>query len=413
MIILLLFAQVDSLSMDQAIDQLLAQSPAYYEAKVSLEKSRILFYQTLSSLLPTISTTASYTRTKVSDTETSMYSGVLNLNQPLFDLDILSSVFVSGRQIKGSRIVYKSAIAGLLLKLKTAYYGLINARELLNSSEVTIERAEKNLELVKIKYELGAASKLEMLQGEVFYLSALQDRAKAKTLEITAQEELKLVIGLDNDIYLTDTLVPPDSTEFPSLDSLFTILESVNYNIQIAQEMRNAAKLDLVSSYLKFLPKVSFFYGYTYTSDSLVFDFQHVRDNATRNYGISMSFPIFEIKSLIFNHLNAKKEFQLKELEKKRILLETEKSLKTTYFALRESYDRLQFAHKAFDAANEASVIAREQYALGLVSFLEFLTSEKDLYEAKMSYQSSLSDFYIQRASLSYLLGELSFNKER
>ena len=413
MIILLLFAQVDSLSMDQAIDQLLAKSPAYYEAKVSLEKSRILFYQTLSSLLPTMSATASYTRTKVSDIETSMYSGMLSLNQPLFDLEILSSVFVSGRQIKGSTILYKSEIAGLLLKLKIAYYSLINARELLNSSKVTIERAEKNLELVKTKYELGAASKLEMLQGEVFYLSALQDRAKAKTLEITAQEELKLVIGMDNDIYLTDTLVPPDSTEFPSLDSLFTILESVNYNIQIAQEMRNAAKLNLVSSYLKFLPKVSFFYGYTYSSDSLVFDFQHVRDNAARNYGISMSFPVFEIKSLIFNYLNAKKEFQLKELEKERILLETEKSLKTTYFTLYESYDRLQFAHKAFDAANEASVIAREQYALGLVSFLEFLTSEKDLYEAKMSYKSSLSEFYIQRASLSYLLGELSFDKER
>ena len=342
-----------------------------------------------------------------------MYSGTLNLNQPLFDLDILSSVFVSGRQLKGSRILYKSEIAGLLLKLKTAYYGLINARELLNSSEVTIERAKANLELVKTKYELGAASKLEMLQGEVFYLSAMQDRARDKTLEITAQEDLKLVMGMDNDIYLTDTLVPPDSIEFPSLDSLFTILESVNYNIQIAQEMRSAAKLNLVSSYLKFLPRVSFFYGYTYSSDSLVFDFQHVRDNAARNYGISMSFPIFEIKSLIFNHLNAKKEFQLKELEKERILLETEKSLKTTYFTLHESYDRLQFARKAFDAANEASSIAREQYALGLVSFLEFLTSEKDLYEAKMSYKSSLSEFYIQRASLSYLLGELSFDKER
>ncbi len=413
MIILLLFIQIDSLSMDQAIDQLLAQSPAYYEAGVSLEKSRILFYQTLSSLLPTISSTAQYTRTEINNVETSMYSGTLNLNQPLFDLDIISSVFVSGRQIKGSRILYKSEIAGLLLKLKTAYYGLINARELLNSSEVTIERAEKNLELVKTKYELGAASKLEMLQGEVFYLSALQDRARAKTLEITAQEELKLVIGTDNDIYLTDTLVPPDSIEFPSLDSLFTILESVNYNIQIAKEMRSAARLNLVSSYLKFLPRVSFFYGYTYSSDSLVFDFQHVRDNAARNYGISMSFPIFEIKSLIFNHLNAKKEFQLKELEKERILLETEKFLKTTYFALHESYDRLQFARKAFDAANEASSIAREQYALGLVSFLEFLTSEKDLYEAKMSYKSSLSEFYIQRASLSYLLGELSFDKER
>ena len=61
MIIFLLFAQVDSLSLDRAIDLAFSNSPVYYESKISLDKSRILFYQTLSNLLPTISANASYT----------------------------------------------------------------------------------------------------------------------------------------------------------------------------------------------------------------------------------------------------------------------------------------------------------------------------------------------------------------
>jgi outer membrane protein TolC len=408
MIVFLIFLQIDSLSLNEAIDMAFGQSPQYFEAKIAFEQSRILYYQSLANLLPTISASGTYTNSEYQGIETSGYTGNIQLNQPLFDLDILSSVFISNRQQKGSQIQRDAEIAGLILRLKTAYFNLINARALLNSSEIAIERAQQNLELIETKYELGAASKLEMLQGEVFHLSALQDRAKARTLEISAHEELKSILGIRDNIISMDTLTVPDSTAFITLDSMYLLLTSANYNIRLAREMKNAARLDLVASYFKFLPRVSFFYGYSYYSDSLLFDFQHFRDNATRNYGISVSFPIFEIKSLIFNHLNAKKELALREHEQKRIFLEAEKNLRNAYYALQESYERIQFAGKSYDAANEASVIAREQYALGVISFLEFLAAEKDLYEAKVSFKSALSDYYIERANLSYLLGSLS-----
>lgn len=413
MIIFFLVAHVDSLSLNQTIDMVLDNSPSYYESRLTLSKSRILFYQTLSTLLPTVATTGTYTRSEISGIKTDTYSGSMNLSVPLFDLDVISAIIVSGRQLKGNKIQHKSDIANLILRLKIAYYNLANAQELLRSSEIAIKRAEENLKLIQTKYDLGAASRLEMLQGEVFHLRALQDRAKANTLHITAKEEIKSVLGIKNDIYPTDTLLAPEEVEFPSIDSLMEILDEVNYTIQITQELRNVAHMELVASYLSFLPKVSFFYGYNYSADSFVFDFEHFKDSATRNYGISVSFPIFEIKSLIFNYLNAKKELQIREFAKKRVLLETGKSLRTTYYKLREAHERIRFAEKSLDAATEATTIAKEQYALGTISFLDFLTAEKDFYEAKVSYTSALSDFYIEKANLSYFLGELTFNKER
>ncbi|MCK4250111.1 TolC family protein [candidate division WOR-3 bacterium] len=413
MILFLFLAQVDSLSMDKAIDIAFSNSPSYYESKISLDKSRILYYQTLANLLPTVSVTGTYTKTEDSGLFTNPYSGSANLSVPIFDLDVIASIFIGGRQLKGTKIQHRADISALILSLKTAYYNLINARELLGSSEIAIKRARENLKLIETKYSLGAASKLEMLQGEVFELRALQDRAKARTLQAIAQEELKSILGITNDIFPTDTLIAPDSTDFPSLDFLVLILEEVNYNVQITKELRDVAKLDLIASYVSFLPKISFFYGYTYSSDSLIFDFQHFKDNSTKNYGINVSFPIFEIKSLIFNYLNAKKELQLKEFTKKRVILETKKSLRTNYYALREAHERLHFARKSLDAATEASTIAKEQYALGVISFLDFLTTEKSLYESRVAYISALSDFYTQRVNLSYFLGELSFNKER
>lgn len=412
MLILFLFFQIDSLSLDEAIERIFVASPAYYESKVTLEKSRIFFYQAFSNLLPTLSASGQYSKTEFQGVESSGYSGSLTLTQPLFDLDIFSSVLVSHRQMKGSIIQHQANVANLMLRLKTAYFSLINAKELLHSADIAIKRAEENLKLISTKYELGAASRLEMLQGEVFQLRALEDRARAKTLYITSQEELKSILGSSHDIFPTDSLTPPDSVVLPSLDSMIVILEKVNYAIQIARELRTVAKLDLLASYFAFLPRLSFFYGYTYSADSFIFDFQHFQDNSSKNYGISVTFPLFEIKSLIFRYLNAKKEVQKQEYAKQQVLLETKKSLRASYYALSEAQERVRFAERSLEAADEAAIIAREQYALGLITFLDFLTAEKDMYEARVSYTSALSDFYTQKANLSYFLGNMIIKKE-
>jgi outer membrane protein TolC len=87
--------------------------------------------------------------------------------------------------------------------------------------------------------------------------------------------------------------------------------------------------------------------------------------------------------------------------------------LSTSYYLLLEAYEQLGYANKSYDAATEAAAIAREQYALGVVSFLDLLVSENALFDARVTYTSSLSEFYVQRANLSYLLGEFSFNREQ
>jgi outer membrane protein len=399
--------------MNQAIDRALANSPIYGESRVSLDKSRIQFYQVLAELLPTAYVTGTYTKSEYQGFTTSGYDGSLQLSMPVFDLDIISAIFVARGEMKGSAIQHDADVSNLILRIKTAYYNLINALELLESAEVTIERAQENLKLVEAKYELGAASRLEFLQGEVFYLNAQQDKSRARTLEISAQEELKSLIGTVEDIYPTDALVAPEFTALPDLDTLTKVLYNVNYEVRLARELRSISKVNLISSYLAFLPRISLFYGYNVASDSFVFDFQYYRDNAVKNYGVSVSFPIFEIKNLIFKYLNAKKDLERSKYAQRRAELETEKALRTTYYLLRESLDKLELARKSLDAADEAAIISREQYALGITSFLDFLTSEKAIYDARVSYTSALSDYYIQQATFSYLLGTLTLNKEQ
>lgn len=403
---------IDSLSLEQVIDSAFARSPAYYESKLSLDKARLSYYQALSDLLPTFSSTATYTHRTYHDIANETYTGTLTLNQPLLDLDIISSALITRKTLTGTRLQHEAEVAQLLLRLKTGYYNLINAYELLTSSEIAIKRAQENLKLIQAKYELGAASRLEKLQGEVFLLRAQSDHVQARKLLVTANEDLKAIIGSTRDIYPTDSLFSPDSISFPSLDSLTVVLSEVNYAILIAQQTRSAAYHDVIASYLALLPRVSFFYGYAYSSDSLIFDFQYIEDNTSVNYGINVSIPIFELKTLFFRNLKARKELKKQRYAEQRIMYETQKSLRTTYASLLEAYEKVQLSTKSLDAADEAASIAKEQYTLGLISFLDYVSSEKDLYEARVSYTSALSDFHVERATLSYLLASLSYVKE-
>jgi multidrug efflux system outer membrane protein len=415
MLMLMLCLQIDSLSLDQALARGLNVSPAYQESKVTLDKSRIAFFQSLCTLLPTVSTTGSYTMTEYPNAPTGpteRYSTNMNFSMPLFDLDVLGSILVSGLTWKSNRIQHRSDLTNLILQIKSAYYGLANARELLRYSDIAIHRSDENLTLIKTKFELGAASRLDLLQAEVLYLQTRQVKARTKTQEITAQEQLKSLLGQTRDVYPMDTLAVPQNLTFPPLDSLVENLDRVNYNLRLAREIERAAKINLVTAYLAFLPRVSGFYGFSTSSESLHTDLGWYPDNATKNWGISVSFPIFEIKGLVFKWLNARKDYQLKKLSRQQTVLETVKALRTTYYGLQESYENLQLSQRSYEAATEAANIAQEQYRLGALSLINWLKVEGDMYTSKTAYSLALSEFFVQQLNFSYLLGETTFNKE-
>ncbi len=412
-LILVLITQIDTLTLEQAIDIGLSKSPIYLESRETLAKSRIQFYKALSYLLPTTSTTGSWTKSEYNNITTERYSGSINLSMPVFDLDVISSIVVAKGTERGSAIQHNQEISNLILNIKKSYYSLITANELLNASEKALKRAMENKKLVETKYELGSASRLELLQAEVFYLQILQNNSQAKTLETQAQQELKALLNISNEIYPKDSFIIPDTFMLPSLDSLKQILIKANLSIKLAREMAGLAKANLWLSTFAFLPRISIFYGFNTTLDSFSLNFDYLKDNATKNYGININFPIFEIKTLIFNYLSAKKDMKIKRYSLEKAQLESEKALYLSYYGFTESIDKLRFAKKSLELAGEAIMLAREQYNLGMISLLDLLRTEEDFYNARVSLVQALNGYYLQQSNLSYLLGKITIEEQK
>ncbi len=412
-ILIVLILQVDTLSLNEVIDIGLRQSPTYLESRENLAKSRVQSFKALSCLLPTTSTTGSWTKSEYQSFTTECYTGSLNFSMPVFDLDVISSIVLAKGQEKGTSIQHNQDIASLILNIKKSYFNLITANELLNSSRKALERALENKKLVETKYELGSASKLELLQAEVFYLQTLQNNSQAMTLEAQAQQELKSLLNIQNPVFPKDSFVIPDTFILPSLDSLKEILLKANLGIKLSKQMNSLARSNLWFSIFGFMPKISIFYGYNTGVDSFSLDFDYLKENTTKNYGINISLPIFEFKTLIFNYINAKKDLRIRKYNMERTILESEKALYTSYYSLKEAIDKLRFAKKGFQLAEEAIVIAYEQYTLGVISFLDLLRTEEDYYNARVNLVQALNGYYLQQATLSYLLGNITIGEQK
>ncbi|MEO0127101.1 MAG: TolC family protein [candidate division WOR-3 bacterium] len=412
-IIISLMSQIDTLSLNETIDIALRQSPTYLESRENLAKSRVQFFKALSYLLPTNSTTGSWTKSEYQSMTTERYTGSITLSMPVFDLDVISSIVVAKGQEKGTSIQHNQDIANLILNIKKSYYNLITANELLNSSQKALERALENKKLVETKYELGSASRLELLQADVFYLQTLQSNSQAKALEAQAQQELKSLLNIQHQVFPKDSFVIPDTFTLPSLDSLKEILLKANFGIKLSRQMNHLARANLWFSIFGFMPRVSIFYGYNTSVDSFDLDFDYLKDNATKNYGINISFPIFEIKTLIFNYITAKKDLRIKKYNMEKTVLESEKALHTSYYSLQESIDKLRFSKKSLELAEEAIIIAREQYSLGVISFLDLLRTEEDYYNARVNLVQALNGYYSNQSTLSYLLGSITIREQK
>ncbi len=406
-IILLIVNGTLNLSLEEAKRLAVEKSPHFYAAEAKLAKSRINFTQSLSSLLPTPTSSASYTKSEIDGFETETYNGSITMSQPALDLPLFAQIKAAHYQYRGEKMSYRHELQNLMAQVEIAYLNLIRARELLKFSEHTVKRARENERLINEKFNLGAANRLDKLQAEVFSLQAETDLSQAHKAYFEVHEGLKTYLQTENMIQPTDSLAPKETVQVTSLDSLLPILENINLTLQALASTKDAAGLNLITSYFKFLPRVSLFFSYGYTANEFPKDLDMFKEHDSKSYGINIDLPLFNIKDLFFYNREARANFKYQKFLFLRTLAETKQTLITTYYALDESKKKVQLARKSLELAEEAANIAQERYRLGAASILDLLTSEENFYKAKVNYIGSITDYQIEQSRFKFLLGQL------
>jgi len=410
------------LTLDEAIAMALRQNPFYLATQEKEVQARSQVHEAVSRFLPTLSAQGLDTLDeklfvlefpsmfpgeppqKIAIDFTKDYQMALGFSVPLFAGGRLVAGYKQANfGLQASRETVRLSEQETVFNVKRSFYGYLLAREFSAVAEEALALAEKFRENVKNLYEVGMASKFDLLRSEVQVANLKPQAIKARNSIDVAALGLKTVLGVDLDTPIEvkgELAVPPlDAAAEGVVEEALAQrpeLRQLEYQRRMAGEMLKIARGSL-------LPTLAIGGTYNLWSDALNF-----RKSSWQNYytiNLSLSLPIFdgfESRARI-----GQSKAMIRELDWTRKGLSDAIALEVRQAVLNNAQARetLQSQEKNVEQAREAVRIAELNYAEGLATNLDVSTAQVALSQARTNYSQALYDCVISQAQLEKAVG--------
>ena len=337
---------------------------------------------------------ASYTHTKSTRTSPSQKSDnfSISLNQPIFKS---GGIYYAIKYAKANRefLKFSTSLEEKSL-LKNAYLAVLNLKNM-------------DLKIKKQKF-LIANAKIDIERKKEQYLHGILDSSylddailKKNSLDLSLLDMEASKIDLEK-TFKTLSTMDYKKVELPHIElvDLTTFLKHnlVVKNQQFSEKKQNYLKKMTISSYL---PTVSVFASY----NSNRVDYEGVDKDSYKQYGLSVSMPIFDI--------NRKKDIELQQLK----YLQSKLDMEDKKNSEKELYDSIVKKIKIYKKKIELAKKQEELYA-------SLLKTTQDLYKAgektvldvdtmKNSLEGTKIDKYIYQNNIDILLLNLYEHLEK
>ncbi|WP_044041896.1 efflux transporter outer membrane subunit [Caballeronia insecticola] len=298
----------------------------------------------------------------------------------------------------------KAAEISLVSQVATQYLQVLQADDLLAVTRQTLKSTRDSFNIVKLQFDNGAASELDVSQAQAVMESAAanlqaQERARAQAVNALVlllgepmPEDMPAGMALDGQNLLTD--IPAG---LPS-DVLLH-----RPDIMEAEQNLLAANANIGAARAAFFPRISLTGSFGTLSPTLGGLFK--AGSAAWSFAPTITLPIFEGGQ---NQAN----LDLANIEKKVEIAQYEKAVQSAFsdvadgLAARGTYDQ-QIAALARDAAAQQRRLdlSTLRYKQGVDSYLGVLTAQQDLYSVQQTLISARTQRLANLVTLYQALG--------
>ena len=410
------------LTVDEAIAMALRQNPFHLASQEKVIQARSQVRQAVSGFLPTVSAQGTDTLDeklfvlefpslipgeppqRISIDFTKDYQMALGFSLPLFAGGRLTAGYKQATYgLQASREAVRLSEQETIFETKRAFYGYLLAKEFSAVADEGLALAEKFRDNVKNLFEVGMASKFDLLRSEVQVANLKPQAIRARNSIEVAALGLKTILGiaLDTPIEVRGELAPEPldaAAEGVIAEALAQRpeLRQLDYQRRMAGEMLKIARGSL-------LPTLAIGGAYNFWSDALKF-----RKGSWQNYytiNLSLSLPIFdgfESRARI-----GQSKAAIRELDLTRRGLSDAIAFEVRQAVLNNTQARetLMSQEKNVEQAREAVRIAELNYAEGLATNLDVSTAQVALSQARTNYSQALYDCVISQAQLEKAVG--------
>ena len=408
----------ESLNLERCIEIALKLQPNIIGARntVNVNESRI--GQAKANYYPQIDWSSSYSKIKpasgisgFSSGSTSVslertnesfdqYSTGFNLSQMIYDFGKTpTQVKIQNLNLDSSRSDLKNTTDQIILTVKQAYYGVVQAKYNMLVAEDTVKQTQQHLEQARGFYEVGTKPKFDVTKAEV-------DLSSAKLNLIRNENAFRISI-----VNLNNAMGIPDAPEYTLDEKMsfgkyeITLEDALAKSYQNRPDLksivskRQAAEKSIGLAKTGYYPVLTGNAAYSWSGEKIS-SLDHGWD-----IGATLSFPLFS---------GFLTKYQVEEARANlNILKANEESLKQTiflevqeaYLTLRAAEDAIPTAKLGVEQAQENLDIANGRYAAGVGNPIEVTDAEVGLANARTSYIQALYADKVAQASLEKAMG--------
>ncbi|WP_346353600.1 TolC family protein [Azotosporobacter soli] len=292
------------------------------------------------------------------------------------------------------------AMQQIKLDATNGYYGILQARNLLQVAQESVDQLTAHLKNVQAQYGVGTVAKSDVLRSEVELANAQQSLIKAQNTYDLSISTLNNVIGLPlgTELSVKEELqyLPYEKTLDTCIDySLKNRPEVIQaaFGVEAAKENKRAAEGG-------HLPTIAVF-G---TQDWNNKDFPG-SGNSNWSVGATLNWNAFDSGVTNANIGKAQQAFdktlQLEQQTKDSVQLE----VRQNFLGLREAEKRIDTSKVAVTKAEEDFKIAQVRYMAGVGTNIDVIDAQVALTQAKTNYYQALYDYNTSRAKLEKAMG--------
>ncbi len=406
-----------ALTLHDCIEKALANHPAIRAAKEALYAGEGRVAQATAPYLPQVQASTGYSESHAlggafGDTDTKSYTTTLSVNQILYDFGKTGNARDAARfGTRSEEMDIDRVVQEVVLNVKQAYYGLLQAKKLVLVAQKTLAQTESHKKQAEAFFHAGSKPRFDVTRADV-------DVNNAKLGLINAENSVRLgTIGLYNamgldpvrDAEIEDVLSQPAAV--PSLDEAQAAALKNRPEMLKAEQDIQSAQARVRAEESGYLPTLSASGAYSWahgTSEMGSFNGIPLKGEVLNswNAGITLSMPLFEGGLTRGRVSEARANQHALEAQRDTLRQSILLDVNQAYADLESASARIAVMDSSLKNARESLDLAEGRYEAGVGLSLEVTDAQVAAAKSETDYVQALYDYQLAAARLAKAMGK-------
>ena len=384
------------------------RDPVLREAAAKLESQREAKPLALSQLLPQVGVSGgtSYQYNDYRHLPNDDYTAnnlSIGVNQPLYRRDRFIRLEQADWQLELADAQYRASQQDLMLRVATAYFNVLSAKEALTYVQADKKAIARQLEQAKQRFDVGLIAITGVHEAQARYDQAVTNEILAMNDLDNAWEDLRQILGMRPeelaDLKKEIPLEPPMPAD---IDEWSRMGLQNSPDVKAASDATQIAQREVEVQRSGHYPTLDLYgsYGLNDTSrDDVAFD-----DLNSGTIGLSLNIPIYQGGGVEAATRRARADLIAAQERLDQARREVDKQVRNAFRALQASISAVKSLQAGIVSAKSALDATTAGFDVGTRTMVDVLNAQRDYYRAlgdhaKARYVYMIAAFSLKRAA--------------